>query len=201
MAIEFPQPPGDTQAIAEAGVERALSGGLGPNVPPAFALAADTTEPTLLGQPHAAYNLGLEDVAAGHLTAAAEQTAWRYLVRSGDEPVAAAEVQVGAGGAGAEFSSLNHGPHVASTVQTADEAASLPQVEKGNYEPRLLRIPALYVMAMWLKDLDGSNDLIIPLAPAPPFLSAGQKYSESAFAEAVAGPAQQRLEQVGEGMA
>ena len=36
----------------------------------------------------------------------------------------------------------------------------------------MIRVPALYVMALWLKDLDGDADIVVPMAPAPPFLEA-----------------------------
>ena len=58
----------------------------------------------------------------------------------------------------------------------------------GNYEVRMLRVPALYVVALWLKDLDGDDDLIVPLVPAPAFLEAGRAYREAEFLDTLEAP-------------
>jgi hypothetical protein len=55
-----------------------------------------------------------------------------------------------------------------------------------------VRIPALYVMALWLKDLDGDDDVVVPMAPAPSFLEANRPYTEREFLKALAGPARER---------
>ena len=59
-------------------------------------------------------------------------------------------------------------------------------------EARIVRIPALYVMALWLKDLDGDDDVVVPMAPAPPYLEANRPYTEQKFLKALAGPAKER---------
>ena len=43
-----------------------------------------------------------------------------------------------------------------------------------------MRIPALYLMALWLHG-DGPNDCVLPLPPAPPYLEAGKRYSVKDF--------------------
>ena len=46
--------------------------------------------------------------------------------------------------------------------------AAIWRIRDGKVEARVIRIPALYVMALWLKDLEGDKDVIVPMAPAPP---------------------------------
>ncbi|MEK8108192.1 hypothetical protein NKG94_30935 [Micromonospora sp. M12] len=41
----------------------------------------------------------------------------------------------------------------------------LPQLQAAGYELRLLRIPALYLMALWLHS--PLADLLVPLEPSP----------------------------------
>ena len=49
-----------------------------------------------------------------------------------------------------------------------------------DFEPRLLMAPALYVCAVWLFSETGTDDLFIPLAPAPaPYKPAPDTRAES----------------------
>ncbi|MFF0969033.1 hypothetical protein ACWDQO_27985 [Streptomyces sp. NPDC003703] len=96
---------------------------------------------------------------------------WRFLVRCGDHAVAAAETRLTPDGWA--FSHFFEGPYVASTERALRQAETLPQP----YQPRLLSMPSLYMLTLWLHgDLsdDGAaghpaaTDLLIPLTPAPP---------------------------------
>jgi len=113
-------------------------------------------------------------------------TGWRYLVADRDRIVASAEV---AGDTG-ESPLLNGGPYVASTATAIDELEQLPEVTAGDFELRLLKIPALHIAAAWLV---GDRRLVVPLAPAPRFLDAGRPYPEADFAAAIRRPAEQIL--------
>ena len=63
------------------------------------------------------------------------------------------------------MSSFTEGPFVAATDKAVKAIRKLPKLEAAGYELRLLRIPALYVMALWLHSL--VDDLVIPLEPSP----------------------------------
>lgn len=98
-------------------------------------------------------------------------TGWRFLVRGGDRPLAAAEAKLTADGW--VFSHFREGPYVGSTEQALRQAESLPSA----YQPRLLSVPELYMLTLWLHcevtadPADGTPtpaDLLVPLAPAPP---------------------------------
>ncbi|WP_069816936.1 hypothetical protein [Streptomyces sp. TP-A0874] len=98
-------------------------------------------------------------------------TGWRFLIRNADRAVAAAETVLTADGWA--FSHFFEGPYIASTERALAQAAALPTA----YQPRLLSVPGLYMLTLWLRAETGAEasggqpapaDLLVPLAPAPP---------------------------------
>lgn len=108
-------------------------------------------------------------------TPATRLAGWRFMIRSGDRALAAAEAMLTPDGWA--FSRFFEGPYVASTERALRQAEILPQP----YQPRLLSLPGLYMLALWLHGdcaADGATghpaaaDLLVPLAPAPPGIAA-----------------------------
>ncbi|MGP4001306.1 hypothetical protein [Streptomyces sp. 8N706] len=102
-------------------------------------------------------------------------TGWRFLIRSGDRAVAAAETMLTPDGWA--FSHFFEGPYVASTELALRQAEALT----APYQPRLLSVPELYMLTLWLhgdaaadptKGRPAPSDLLVPLAPAPPGIAA-----------------------------
>ena len=101
---------------------------------------------------------------------------WRFLIRSGGRAVAAAETMLTPDGWA--FSHFFEGPYVAATERAVLQAeTSLTEA----YQARLLSVPELYMLTLWLHGdctADGAtghpaaNDLLVPLAPAPPGIAA-----------------------------
>ncbi|MET8956218.1 hypothetical protein ACWEO4_25755 [Streptomyces sp. NPDC004393] len=101
---------------------------------------------------------------------------WRFLIRCGDRAVAAADTMLTPDGWA--FSHFFEGPYIAATeraLRQAEEAATQP------YQARLLSVPKLYMLTLWLHgdcSADGAagslaaTDLLVPLAPAPPGVAA-----------------------------
>ncbi|WP_340556184.1 hypothetical protein [Streptomyces sp. GSL17-111] len=98
-------------------------------------------------------------------------TGWRFLLRGDDTAVGTAEAMLTADGWG--FSHFGEGPYVRSTEVALRHADALP----APYRPRLLSVPELYMLTLWLHGdpavdaTDGTlspEDLLVPLAPAPP---------------------------------
>ncbi|MDN3296492.1 hypothetical protein QWM81_21050 [Streptomyces ficellus] len=96
---------------------------------------------------------------------------WRFLIRGGDRPVAAADTMLTPDGWA--FSHFFEGPYLASTERALRQAEAMPS----RYQPRLLSVPELYMLTLWLHgDTDAdpaagspaATDLLVPLAPAPP---------------------------------
>ena len=104
-------------------------------------------------------------------------TGWRFLLAQDGVPVGAAEATLTADGWA--FSHFCAGPFVASTERAMRLGEALPRA----YQPRLLSVPQLYMLTLWLHaDHEAAadsgalapDDLLVPLAPAPPGIAAEQ---------------------------
>ncbi|MDX2547659.1 hypothetical protein ACOT81_07650 [Streptomyces sp. WI04-05B] len=102
-------------------------------------------------------------------------TGWRFLIRCGDRAVAAAETMLTPDGWA--FSHFFEGPYIASTERALRQAEAMKQT----HQARLLSVPELYMLTLWLhgdSTADGAEgqpaatDLLVPLAPAPPGIAA-----------------------------
>ncbi|MFI1889800.1 hypothetical protein [Streptomyces jumonjinensis] len=102
-------------------------------------------------------------------------TGWRFLIRGGERTVAAAETVLTPDGW--TFSHFFEGPYLSSTERALRQAEST----KTPFQPRLLSIPELYMLTLWLHadaDADAASgallptDVLVPLAPAPPGIAA-----------------------------
>ncbi|MBD0748028.1 hypothetical protein [Streptomyces sp. CBMA152] len=164
MALQVPQPPQESRSAAEAGVE--LLAGLG-RVRPAQTLVPAGADELQLAHPLQMYVIGLADLPGG--LAGARPVAWRYLVQHSSGPVALAETVRDEAG-GHVFSQLNYGPFVAGTAAALDAADR----ESGDAEVRLLHLPAVHLIAVWLHG--EASDTLIPAAPAPPGVEADHAY-------------------------
>ncbi|MET7641528.1 hypothetical protein [Streptomyces sp. NPDC005438] len=104
-----------------------------------------------------------------------ELTGWRFPLgpaegTSADPPQAAEALLTPEGWT---FGYLSQGPYVTSTERALRQCSA----QAGSYQPRLLSLPELYMLTLWLHgDVDAApdrngpapNDLLVPLAPAPP---------------------------------
>ena len=134
---------------------------------PALRLAA--SDALALSTPHRVAVLPLDRIGAKtSLRSDAQMRGWRFLVHHGDRIVAAADTVTGARGKHA-FGHLNQGPFVAGTEAAIRRAESHGMMKQRHFEPILLMVPALYVMALWLRDLegDGDRDRLMLVPPAP----------------------------------
>jgi hypothetical protein len=180
MSITPSVPPPDAISNLESGLGqiRTAPGGQ----PAAFAgMLSSVDEPHWAdGLPHQAFNLGLDAITAGKGLEGAKPVGWRFLLgQPSQDPAVAAEVEGSLGQH--NFSGLNRGPFVAQTLKAMRLAENDPRVSDGDFEPRFLRVPALYVVALWLKERNSGNDLVIPLEPAPPNLAPGRIYTGLEF--------------------
>lgn len=104
---------------------------------------------------------------------------WRFLIRNGDRAIAAADTMLTPDGW--SFSHFFEGPYVSATERALIQAEALLTP----YQPRLLSVPGLYMLTLWLHAdteaegdtaVPGPADLLVPLSPAPPGIAANRPY-------------------------
>ncbi|MCX4552375.1 hypothetical protein OG204_04910 [Streptomyces sp. NBC_01387] len=111
-------------------------------------------------------------------------TGWRFLIHSGDRAVAAAETKLTADGW--TFSHFFEGPYISATGNALRQAEAM----NTPFQPRLLSVPELYMLTLWLHSDTGADasvsgtmpapsDLLVPLAPAPPGIAAHRPHRAS----------------------
>lgn len=129
------------------------------------------------------YVLGLVDVAEGKGLASAKLSAWRHEFTSENE-VVTADI---APGRQHRFSALNVTSPAHSVQRELRSAAfDASNFSRQSYEAALLQIPALAVRALWLKsESRPRGDIIIPLAPVRPELTAHHRYTSAEFIDAI----------------
>lgn len=184
MPLRLPAPPQQGEGI----ILEALSSAVNQPTATAAAVAEAGPENLTTAAPHQVYSVGLRDLAEGRLLAAAQLRGWRYIVLKDERPLSSAELS--GGGEALSFSNFNHGPFVASTVEGVGRAEALDIVREEDFELRVLEVPALYVVALWLH---GPRDLIIPLPPTRGQLEPFAVYEEDAVIEFLRAPAGRRL--------
>lgn len=104
---------------------------------------------------------------------------WRFLIRAESGIVAGADTVLTADGWA--FSHFFEGPYLGSTERALRQAESTATL----HQPRLLSVPELYMLTLWLHGDTGAdpasgavapNDILVPLAPAPTGIAAHRPY-------------------------
>jgi hypothetical protein len=120
-----------------------------------------------LSTPHRIALLRLDRVReTSDLRRSTEIRGWRFLIHDGDRVIASTDAVLNQKG-GFDFGQINEGPFNGSMEQAIRKAEALPAVQQAHFEPIVLLVPALYIVALWLHAADGENDLVVPLPPAP----------------------------------
>jgi len=176
MPIHLPSPPPDGIEIVQRDAPTLLSA-----APHDSAMSRSVTAgapEVKVTQPHRVFSATIDDVLRGRVLVNARETTWLYfLVHQDNEPFAAAEVR------DHELLHVNEGPFIKGTADAMTAAVDVAAAQSPDYELRLLRIPALYTVAVWLAA--SGEDVLIPAEPAPPPLVAKQAYAEAAFTDAL----------------
>jgi hypothetical protein len=128
------------------------------------ALSAARKDQLTLSTPHQVFTMGLDDITSGGGLGRAQPVGWRFLIEEGGRPIASAETTLLPDGTH-EASQTTEGPFVAGTDQAVKSVSNLPELAAASFELRLLRIPALYMWALWLHA--PAADLLVPIAPSP----------------------------------
>jgi hypothetical protein len=188
MAIEPSQAPGP--------VVEALHQGLGhePAKLSWFAkLFAAHGPERFLSIPHRVAYLRLDEIRSdADLRGVARFESWRFLLHEAvpavqtDEAgglalLGAATVHAGTN----SYSGISMGPLVAATEEAIRRAESSPRVKGGSFEAILLIASAVYVTGLWLRDLEHSDDFVMPIPPVSAPFRAYEEMSPGAFLTAL----------------
>jgi hypothetical protein len=132
--------------------------------------------------PHAVHTLPLSAAVEGQLDQATH-TGWRYLLAVDDEVIVSAETDLRVKDAHT-FTQVTDGPFVAGTVDALTFAETVMEERPQTLELRVLHVPALYLMALWLTPPRADEDtatLYVPIAPAPTGVEANRVYEAGEF--------------------
>ena len=184
MAIIHPvQNANGAQAVQSALHHLALGSQLPHGIESAPALATS--------QGHRCYVFSLEQLSRGDDLSAATLAAMRYLLVSNSASLADVEFTEHPGGQ-LEFASLNLGPMANATLDALTQLEQDTAVRANDYELRLLKIPSMHLVAVWLHHSQ-REDLVFPIAPTPAAVAAHRRYTESELLAALAPEAQRLL--------
>lgn len=181
MPLVHPQP---SQQVADA-IRARLDSFSGVPDSELHALAGSAPSELSIEAPHEVFTLGLDQLSAGTPLDSAQAGGWRYLLRRDNQAVASAQTMTDAGGEPV-FAQFNSGPFVASTAEALRRAEQIAGVHGHEaLEPRLLHVPALHAMALWLHGADPDGDVVIPLKPVPPRVDPDRQYSVQEYLAAL----------------
>jgi hypothetical protein len=102
-----------------------------------------------------------------------------FLVLDGIVPIANAEVTLVGG-----FITVSEGPFV-EALRRAIDLVDGPAVGVTS-EVRVLRLPEVQVVALWLHQAGGPGDVLVPLAPTPKEIDAYRPYRPEELSAALA---------------
>lgn len=163
MPLIFKKEPEEVKDIVESQINR-MNMKMAFSTPRLAGLVAEAPAEPIPSKPLPVYHLGLEDLADKAEIEASIQTGWQYMVKHEDEVLASAETVLDQD-KNPVFAQVSEGPLVEGTVQAIDYAEEQEKIKDGEYEVRILMVPALYVALLWLVDKKNKADLAIPIAP------------------------------------
>ena len=126
------------------------------------ALVPMSTQERSLSDGIRSWSLDLAQAESGELETALPDS-WRYLVFESNNPVAEAQVHVEAGVA--KVGAMVRGPMAAAMAEALAVAVALPEVQTQDFEPRLLVVPSVTFVALWMHG-DQGHDIYVPLQPS-----------------------------------
>jgi hypothetical protein len=120
--------------------------------------------------PHKVYIAGIEDFALNDWVKGTELVGWRYLVKEDLKRPTAIELHLAPDGKSYLFAELDKSRFVSGMSAILKDKRIQKKLSGDDYTLSVLKVPSLYVFALWLRAKDKKNDLIIPIAPTPSFL-------------------------------
>lgn len=187
MALRAMKPP----AAANSLLRDALEKSAGPLGGSTRALSSAPAEELEVPVPLPVFVLTPAKILEESSPEAATRQGWAYTIFRGNQAIAGAELAQDRDSENLHFSHFSEGPFVEATVSAISRAESLSEEIHHDFEPRLLRCPALYVMAVWLHS--ESRDIFIPMAPSHRFFEPNRIYEPQEFYERLVEAAKESL--------
>jgi hypothetical protein len=188
MPLLSEKPPKGYEKVLDASVAELVGHG---------AVTMGTRVRPAVSTPIRVHHLGADAIAAGKGLAAAQPTGWLATLTTDGEVRGTIELMPPKAGrkgaeapAGVRFGGFATGPLHRGLAAAMAEAAKT--AGRSKVEVSVLRAPALYLLALWLRDETG--DRLVPIAPSPPPLRAGETYPADRALEMLAGAARTALE-------
>jgi hypothetical protein len=195
MAVIFDTPPPAIGAVLDAALPRfAGRASLATHAPSIAAAVTGAPEGRLAVPVHV---LGLDAISSGTPPERAPARLWTHLIGDG-EHAAIADVDPQSN----KLTELSEGPAVQNMGVALRNLQSAPQgitagggATAGNQHATVLRVPALYLSAIWLQgDKPGSaDDVVIPVASPMSPLPGGKPITMAAFLAALKASADEAL--------
>jgi hypothetical protein len=180
MPLDFPEPPKESLASLREGLQR-----LPARNKSAFSTESSGGQIPRISQAHQVFVLNPQEVMAGKGLDAARPTSWRYLLDQDTSGLAenssTATAEVAYQGGTHVFSNLQHGWMANATRQAVKVGLELEAVRDGTFELRVLRLPAVRIDSVWLKNKVAGDDIVVPIRSAIESLSAFRPYSGDEF--------------------
>lgn len=184
MPLIIEQPPRGAERVVDAAIGELVGHG---------SIAMPRGASPSLGSPMPVYHLGADALAERRGLAAASQVGWLTSVRNDTEVMGSLEFAPVArprkGQPPVRFASFTQGPLHRGIADVV--AAETKRVGRRRVKARLLRAPAVYLLALWLEEGDG--DTLVAIAPAPPPLKAGEPLPAVKALAALASSAKQAV--------
>jgi hypothetical protein len=149
-------------------------------------------------KPHQVYALRLDRLAEKGPLEEAELLSWRYIVGGTRDSLLSADVRVAAE-EGHVFSAFSQSRIANETVAQLKKVITDKSFSQETFTPRLLRVFGLMFAALWLHlqgATDFKDDVFIPLPGASDPLTAGERYSRNALADALHKEAEEQIKLV-----
>ena len=166
MTLNVAQPPGRTSRAAQDFLGRLRAGS---GFVTRGALGASSKKDLWLAAPHPVFNLAVADIGFDDSIARARMTGWRFFVLSRGRTVATMEFATTSRRVTGRFARVTDGRMGASSARAIARAEASLLTADRRYTLGMLRIPALHVYALWLRDHDevGRHDLFAAVGSVP----------------------------------
>jgi len=186
MKIEFSLQPDDTVITKDEDVLRLLSAD--------SVLAEKFQESASISLAVPVYALNVEEAAAKSL-GNAHLIRWRSFVFAREKVLASIDYKASGRLRRGEIITIHsNGELLTNTIEAVGRAEEEARSDGGVYEVRLLLVQSIYVLALWLHDPVGRENLFIPIPPIGLELNLDATYEENEFLEILAQAAIRRLE-------